>query len=146
MMKIRTVKPKHCQKRRLVWLSAAVLGLSAPLFAQTTDSPSKPGNKSAEASATRSAAHKGYRALRASKLIGMKVQNPQGHDLGNISNMVVNMNTVDVRFVVLEFDPGIFKSEKLFAVPTTQLRMAADSDTISYKMTADKLEKAAVPG
>ena len=59
----------------------------------------------------------------------MEVQNPQGQDLGKISDMVVNMNTGDVRYAVLEFDPGIFKGEKLFAVPTKQLRMAPDPDT-----------------
>lgn len=61
----------------------------------------------------------------------MEVQNPQGQDLGKISDMVVNMNTGDVRYAVLEFDPGIFKGEKLFAVPTKQLRMAPDRDTIT---------------
>ena len=73
----------------------------------------------------------------------MKVQNPQGQDLGKISDMVVNMNTGDVRYGVLEFDPGIFQGAKLFAVPASQLRMAADRDTISYNMSQDKLERPA---
>lgn len=128
---------------RLTCLSAVVLGLSAPVFAQTGGTGNT--DKGAKASASQTAPDAKYRALRASKVIGMKVQNPQGQNLGKISDMVVNINTGDVRYAVLEFDPGIFKDEKLFAVPTTQLRMAADRDTISYNMTPDKLEKAAVP-
>lgn len=144
-MSSRLHEMKPGRNRRLAWLSIAVLGLSAPAFAQTTSTPTKSGTKSAEASTGQPAASKSYRALRASKVIGMEVQNPQGQGLGKISDMVVDMNTGDVRYAVLEFDPGIFKGERLFAVPTTQLRMAADRDTISYNMSPDKLEKAAVP-
>jgi sporulation protein YlmC with PRC-barrel domain len=45
---------------------------------------------------------------------------------------------------MLEFDPGIFKGERLFAVPTAQLRLGSD-DQLVYNMTRDKLEQAAVP-
>jgi sporulation protein YlmC with PRC-barrel domain len=142
-MKTRMNESKPSQRIRLALLSAVALSLSTTAFAQTNanTTPTSPAN----ATQADTAPSADYRPLRASKLIGMKVQNPQGQDLGKISDMIVNMNTGDVRYAVLEFDPGIFEGEKLFAVPTSQLRMAADRDTISYDMSKDKLENAAVP-
>ena len=143
LMNTRMHALKLGRNRRLAWVSAAVLGLSASAFAQTTGTTTSPDKKTAAAGTSKTEASKNYRALRASKVIGMKVQNPQGQDLGKISDMVVNMNTGDVRYAVLEFDPGILQGEKLFAVPASQLRMAADRDTISYNMSQDKLERPA---
>ena len=58
-----------------------------------------------------------YYAFRASELIGKDVVNVEGKDVGDLKDFVINMNTQKVHYAVLEFDPGIFKSEKLFAVP-----------------------------
>ena len=85
-----------------------------------------------------------YRALRASKIIGKEVRNPEGKNIGQIRDLIVNMNNGQVRYAMLEFDPGIFQGERLFAVPTTQLRLGSD-DQLVYNMTRDKLEQAAVP-
>lgn len=148
-MKTCTNELQLSRRIRLAWLPVVALTLSATAFAQTSVNTTT-GNQTSQANATKAggtqaAPSAAYRPLRASKLIGMKVQNPQGQDLGKISDMVVNMNTGDVRYAVLEFDPGIFQGEKLFAVPTSQLRMAADRDTISYNMSKATLEKTAVP-
>lgn len=142
-MRTRTNVSKLSQRIRLAWLPAVALSLSATAFAQTSANTAT-GKPASQANATQAAPNATYRPLRASKVIGMKVQNPQGQDLGKISDMVVNMNTGDVRYAILEFDPGIFQGEKLFAVPSAQLRMAADRDTISYNMSKARLEKAAV--
>lgn len=85
-----------------------------------------------------------YRGLRASAIIGKEVRNPQGTNIGKINDLIVDMNTGDVRYAILEFDPGVFQGERLFAVPTNQLRMAADRDELVYNMTRDKLERTAV--
>ena len=85
-----------------------------------------------------------YRGLRATQVIGKSVRNPQGSNIGQIRDLVVNMNTGQVRYAMLEFDPGMFQGERLFAVPTTELRLGTD-DQLVYNMTRDKLEKAAVP-
>jgi len=85
-----------------------------------------------------------YRALRATQIIGKEVRNPAGKNIGEIRDLVINMNTGLVRYAMLEFDPGIFQGERLFAVPTTELRLGSD-DQLVYNMTRDKLEKVAVP-
>ena len=85
-----------------------------------------------------------YRGLRASEVIGMSVRNSRGENVGQIADMVVNMNTGKVHYTLLRFDPGIFQGEVLFAVPTTELRMAPDRNDIVYDMRRDQLEKAAI--
>jgi hypothetical protein len=42
------------------------------------------------------------------------------------------MDTGQVRYAMLEFDPGIFEGERLFAVPTTKLQLGA---TTSWSTT-----------
>jgi PRC-barrel domain len=44
------------------------------------------------------------------------VRNPAGKALGEINDLIVDMNTGEVRYAILEFDPGVFTPEKLFAV------------------------------
>ena len=85
-----------------------------------------------------------YRGLRASAIIGKEVRNPQGINIGKINELIVDMNTGDVRYAILEFDPGVFQGERLFAVPTNQLRMAADREELVYNMTRGRLERTAV--
>lgn len=118
---------------------ALAIGLAAPAFAQSVKSD--PPSASAK-SATQ--ATQNYRAMRASKLIDKSVRGTDGKNIGQIRDLVVNMNTGDVRYAMLEFDPGIFKAEQLFAVPTKELRLAADGDDLSYNMSKERLERASV--
>lgn len=93
---------------------------------------------------TRGPSHS-YHAVRASDLIGKNVQGSEKKNVGEIKDLIINVNTGDVRYALLEFDPGFFQSEKLFAVPITALTMGADQKTLSYQnMSRDKLEKASV--
>jgi sporulation protein YlmC with PRC-barrel domain len=126
---------------RLAFIPAFAVGVAVSAQAHTT--APKDGQTSANAAQTKPD-KTAYRAMRASKMIGMQVRNPEGKNLGKISDLIVNMSTGDVRYAMLEFDAGIFKAEQLFAVPTTQLRMAADRDDLVYNMTRDKLERASI--
>jgi sporulation protein YlmC with PRC-barrel domain len=123
--------------------AAAAMALSAQAQGAAGSNQAMGGERHAEAmSATASAQN--YRGMRASRVIGMEVRNPEGRNIGQIRDMVVDMNTGQVRYTVLEFDPGIFEGERLFAVPTHLLRLGAD-DQLVYNMTRDRLEQAAVP-
>lgn len=126
---------------RLAFIPAFAVGFVVSANAQT-NAP-KDSNTSANAAQIKPD-NSSYRAMRVSKMIGMQVRNPEGKKLGKISDLVVNMNTGDVRYAMLEFDAGIFKDEQLFAVPTKHLRMAADRDDLIYNMTRDKLERAGI--
>lgn len=117
---------------------AAVCGAMPPAFAQGK------GERMNSAATAKGAPH-AYHAVRASDLIGKNVQGSQKQSVGEIKDLIVNMNTGDVRYALLEFDPGFFKSEKLFAVPISALSIGADNKTLMYQdMSRDKLEKASV--
>jgi sporulation protein YlmC with PRC-barrel domain len=126
---------------RAAFVPAVAVCLAAPAFG-TGDTGAKAG-KSAGATATQ-AQKQGYRALRASHLIGKDVKSPQGKNLGKLEDLIVDMNTGQVRYSILSFDPGIFSGERLFAVPTAELRLSADKDELVYNMTRERLEKAQI--
>lgn len=129
---------------RLAWMPALALGVAVSAHAQTTPTDTT-RNQAGKATAASDTASTAYRALRASKVIGSKVHNTNGEDLGKIADMVVDMSTGNVRYAILEFDPGILKAEKLFAVPTTKLRLDASRDRLVYDMSEARLEQAVVP-
>lgn len=125
---------------RIALMPALAAGISLSSMANAPAG----SQKAPDATTAKAASSSTYRAMRASTLIGTSVRSPRGENLGQIRDMIVNMNTGDVRYAVLEFDPGIFQGERLFAVPTTQLRMAPDRNDVVYEMSKAKLEQSAV--
>lgn len=120
---------------------AAAIAFALPQHAAAAGE--RAGSQTTSASAT-APATADYRGLRASEAIGMSVRNEEGKNIGQIGDMIVDMNTGQVRYAILRFDPGIFQGEKLFAVPTTQLRMAPDRNDMVYRMDRERLERAAI--
>ena len=117
-------------------LPALLLALGAPAYPQTA-----PGGTPI-AAASQGAS---YHAIRASVVIGKSVHGTDGKDLGKISDLIVDTTTGDVRYAILEFDPGFFKSDKLFAVPVKELAFAGDDKPLLYrKMNRPQLEKTGV--
>jgi sporulation protein YlmC with PRC-barrel domain len=66
------------------------------------------------------------RNLRASNLIGKDVRNPQGEDLGDIKDVIVDLNNSRVHYIVLSFGGIMGVGDIQFAFPATAFRMAAD--------------------
>lgn len=131
---------------RVALAAALVAGMGLPAWAAGSAATSSATTERGAASATKrpGASQADYRALRASTLIGMSVRNRQGQNIGQIRDMVINMNTGGVQYAVLQFDPGVFEGEKLYAVPTRELRMARDRDDIVYDIRREQLARAGV--
>lgn len=126
----------------LALIPALALGLALP--AQAVQ-PMARGDDTAKTS--KSAAEtqrKDHRDMRASRLIGTSVRNVDGRNIGQVGDLVVDMTNGKVRYAVLRFDPGIFEGERLFAVPTNRLRMAADRDDVVFDIKESRLQKAAI--
>ena len=120
----------------LLALPALLLALGAPAHAQTAVSPT-PMASASTASA--------YHAIRASVVIGKSVHGANNNDLGKISDLIVDATTGNVRYAILAFDPGFFKSDKLFAVPLKDLAFMGDDKPLVYgKMNRRQLEKTGV--
>lgn len=82
------------------------------------------------------------RYKRASELIGGDVKDPAGKDIGDIKEVVVNLDSGTVRYVVIEFDRGWFKADRYVAVPMQSLKRTGDKDEFVISRTRAELESA----
>ena len=67
--------------------------------------------------------------LTATSIVGDKVENASGEDLGKIDNLMVNLGSGEIEYVVLEFGSFMGVGGKLFAVPFRELRLDAARKT-----------------
>ena len=62
--------------------------------------------------------------LTATSIIGDKVENNNGDDLGTIDNLMINIHTGRVEYAVIEYGSFLGLGGKLFAIPFEELRVA----------------------
>ncbi len=128
------------QRFKRIWWVAAIplLGSAASTNAQTEKVYPRPD--------TPSAALELQFCDKASKVIGAKVRNPQGEDLGKIEELVMNPSSGAIAYAVVSFGGFLGMGDKLFAVPFSALNPEAFSDQKDPHFTINvdkaKLEKA----
>jgi sporulation protein YlmC with PRC-barrel domain len=61
--------------------------------------------------------------LTATSIISDKLENSQGEELGTIDNLMINLSTGMVEYVVVEFGAFLGVGGKLFAIPFADLRI-----------------------
>ena len=79
--------------------------------------------------------------LKASELIGMKVQGSDGKNMGKIRDLVIGPDG-DVRYAVLDFSGFFGIGDKYFAVPWDVLQRAKNGKKLALDMTKRDLKKA----
>jgi sporulation protein YlmC with PRC-barrel domain len=131
--------------KRTVLALAPVLGvaLAGPVIAQDTrGTAADPSSRSATpANAPRAQAS--MNEMRGSRLVGKNVQDTQGKNIGEIKDVIVDATNGRVHYAVLGFDPGWFKSEKLYAFPLSQFRPGDDrGDRLVLNVTKERLQNA----
>src|SRR5687767_5121638 len=62
--------------------------------------------------------------LTATSIIGDKVENTQGEDLGSIDNLMINVHSGKIEYAVIEFGSVLGIGGKFFAVPFHELRVS----------------------
>ena len=63
------------------------------------------------------AADPDLRVWRSSDIVGMKVRNSAGQDLGKVEDLVIDVNSGKVRYAAVSFGGFLGVGDKLFAVP-----------------------------
>ncbi|MEO5980425.1 MAG: PRC-barrel domain-containing protein [Chryseolinea sp.] len=63
------------------------------------------------------------RRLTATSIIGDKVENLDGEDLGKIDNIMINVQNGEIDYIVLEFGSLLGMGGKLFAIPYKHLSL-----------------------
>lgn len=81
-------------------------------------------------------------AVRLTEFIGKDVRNARGEDLGEISDVVVDVNNERVHYAILSFDKGLALGEKLFAYPMRTLELSPDGDEIVLNVSEERLQRA----
>jgi len=120
------------------WIRVAiiqcVLLINGYAMAQASSTPANEGNVNNKMTGSAGSKHQQLlHDVRASALIGKDVRGKQGKKVGEIKDLIVYVQSGDVRYALLDFDPGLFKSDKIFAVPLTSLSFVADGKTLSYR-------------
>lgn len=129
---------------RAAFIPAIGLSLATTVFAAADSASSNPTSAGTQSAHAQSAQKQNLREMRASQLIGRDVTNPQGQDLGEISDLIVDMNSGDVRYAIMKFDKGLFSGERLFAIPTAELKASQGNDKLVYNVRREQLKNAGV--
>jgi len=81
-------------------------------------------------------------ALSASSLTGDGVVNPQGEDLGKVEEIMIDINSGKVAYVVLSFGGFLGLGEKLFAIPWEAMTIDTNRKVFILNVEKGVLEKA----
>lgn len=82
------------------------------------------------------------RVLTATSIIDDKVKNFEGENIGNIKNIMINLQTACIEYVVLNFGGFLGIGEKLFAVPFKSLQLDPREQVFYLDVTKELLKNA----
>jgi sporulation protein YlmC with PRC-barrel domain len=136
---VAAVKPVAAVMTALV---AAAVAAPLPAHAASSSSNATTAATSTAATSTRKDNAQAVRQVRASKLLGKDVRNRQGEDLGDIKDLVIDVNHGKVHYVVLSFGGFLGLGDKLFAFPTRAFQPAQANDELVLTVDRQKLEHA----
>ena len=80
--------------------------------------------------------------LSSSTISGDKVVNRQGEDLGDIKDLMIDVDSGRVAYAVLEFGGVLGLGSKLFAVPLSVMEVDTDNQRFIFDKDKETLESA----
>jgi sporulation protein YlmC with PRC-barrel domain len=80
--------------------------------------------------------------LKASSLIGKKVQDTEGKKLGDIKDLVIDPADGDIQYAVLDFGGFLGLGDKYFAVPWDALQLTDDQKAVVLDVRKKDLKQA----
>ena len=82
------------------------------------------------------------RVLSAASIIGNKVVNTDGEQLGNIKDLVIDLDDAQIAYAVLSFGGFLGLGDKLFAIPLEALTFDTRENQVVLDVDKDVLKKA----
>ena len=135
---------KLSQQEYQAWGSAAAGASGTQSQPQKSQSAQSQQGKEQSASAGASSGKSGQAQkgqMQVSKLIGTEVTNAKGEDLGEIKDVVIDMQGGKVHAAVLEFGGTLGLGEKNYAFPISQLK-PGKGDKVMLNVDKEKLKNA----
>ena len=80
--------------------------------------------------------------LTATSIIGDKVYNPEGENMGKIEDIMIDINKGKIEYVVIEFGGFLTIGEKYFAIPFRLLQVDTANKAFIFNQPKEMLEKA----
>ena len=80
--------------------------------------------------------------LKASNLIGKRVQSTEGKKLGDVKDLVIDPVEGDIQYVVLDFGGFLGLGDKYFAVPWEALQLTEDQKAVVLDVSKKDLKQA----
>ncbi|MBC7945639.1 MAG: PRC-barrel domain-containing protein [Burkholderiales bacterium] len=118
---------KHFKFSKIVSAIALGAALSGPAFA--ADEVKNDGRKTGKPGAP-SAQSQGMVEIRATHLIDKEVTNQQGEELGEIEELIIDMNNARVHYAVLSYGGVAGIGDKLFAYPVSAFKFGPNEKLI----------------
>jgi len=82
------------------------------------------------------------RIMPVSMLLGYRVINPVGEDLGTIEDIVIDMESRRIAYAVLSFGGFLGFGNKFFAIPCEALKLSSKEDEFILHVNREVLENA----
>lgn len=82
--------------------------------------------------------------LTATSIVGDKVENPEGENLGRIDNLMINLRSGQVEYAVIQFGSFLGMGGKLFAIPFSELHLDPKREIFIINRDREYLSK--MPG
>lgn len=82
------------------------------------------------------------RVLSATNIIGSKVVNSEGEQVGNIKDLVLDLDDAQVAYAVLSFGGFLGLGDKLFAIPLEALTFHTNDHTVILDVDQEVLKNA----
>jgi sporulation protein YlmC with PRC-barrel domain len=82
------------------------------------------------------------RVLSAGTISGDKVVNPEGDNLGEIKDFMIDLDSGRIAYAVLQFGGFLGMGDKLFAVPWEALRLSTEEHKFYLDVDKERLKEA----
>ncbi len=80
--------------------------------------------------------------LTASSIIGDKVHNLEGEAMGEIEDIMIDLASGKINYMIIEFGGFLGIGVKYFAIPFNMLRVNPEQKTFTFNQTRELLENA----
>lgn len=141
-------------KREHFFCALALMGWATLASAQTekpkTDKPQAEKPKPTEPAVKPENTKAMLMCHKASNIIGAKVENPAGENLGKVEELVINPSSGGIEYAVLSFGGFLGMGDKLFALPFSLFKPRVDvdpgPDDLAFTLDVDKAKMEKAPG
>ena len=83
---------------------------------------------------------------RVSEVVGMEVQNRDQEDLGEVNDMVIDLNSGKVEYAALSFGGVLGLGDKLFAIPWNAMKLRSEENSHFFVLGIDQERLKKAPG